>query len=268
VSVLRPIVPRRASGYAQTWDGYENAQHIGVTPAGGLYSTLGDMERLDQALYGDALVNEESRRVLFAARTVITAYGWKTSEDTLRSGAVRRVLRTTGGLPGFGALMVRVPSLQRTIIMLTNARTMTWRLDEFAASIGRILDGEPYSLPKRSIAEVLASDVKARLASELIERHFEQMRRDTAHYEMLEAELNRLGYHALNSWRDVSRAIAVFRLNVRGFPQSANVYDSLGEAYLVEGDTIRARVNYQRSLELDPDNSNARDILMRIGPSR
>ena len=266
VSVLRPIVPLRASGYVQTWDGYENAPHIGVTPAGGLYSTVGDIERFDRALYGDTLVNEGSKRLLFAARPVITAYGWKTSEDTLPSGVTRPVLRTTGGLPGFGAVMVRVPALQRTIIMLTNIRTMTWRLEDFAASIGRILDGEPYSLPKRSVAEALASDVKDRASPELIEQHFEQMRADTARYALLEAELNRLGYHALNSWRDVPRAIEVFRLNVRAFPESGNVYDSLGEAYLAQGDTVRARDNYRRSLELDPNNSNAADILGRIGP--
>jgi CubicO group peptidase (beta-lactamase class C family) len=268
VSVLRPIVPRRASGYAQTWDGYENAPHIGVTPAGGLYSTLGDIERFDRALYTDALVNEESKRLLFAARSVITAYGWKTSEDTLRSGVTRRVLRTTGGLPGFGAVMVRVPSLRRTIIMLTNIRTMTWRLEDFAVSIGRILDAEPYSLPKRSIAEALASDVKGRASPELLDRHFEQMRRDTTRYALLEPELNRLGYHALNSWRDVPRAIEIFLLNVRAFPKSGNVYDSLGEAYLAQGDTVRARTNYRRSLELDPNNTNAADILRRIGPPR
>src|SRR5688572_22441904 len=268
VSVLRPIVPRRASGYAQTWDGYENAPHIGVTPAGGLYSTLGDIERFDRALYGDALVNEESKRLLFAPRPVVTAYGWKTSEDTLQRGVTRPVLRTTGGLPCCGAVLVRVPSLQRTIIMLTNIRTMTWRLEEFAASIGRILDGEPYSLPKRSVAEALASDVKARASPERIEQHFEQMRADTARYVLLEAELNRLGYHALNSWRDVPRAIEVFRLNVRAFPESGNVYDSLGEAYLAQGDTVSARDNYRRSLELDPNNTNAADILRRIGPPR
>src|SRR5688500_18201540 len=117
VSVLRPIVPRRASGYAKTWDGYENEPCFEVTAAGGLYSTLGDIERFDRALYGDALVNEESKRLLFAARPVVTAYGWKTSEDTLRSGVTRPVLLTTGDLPGFCAVLVRLLSLHRMIII-------------------------------------------------------------------------------------------------------------------------------------------------------
>jgi len=268
VSLLRPIVPRRAAGYAQTWDGYENAPHIGVTPAGGLYSTLRDIERFDRALHGDTLVNEESKQLLFAARSVITAYGWKTSDDTLPSGVTRRILRTTGGLPGFGAVMVRVPSQQRTIILLTNIRTLTWRLEDFAAGIGRILDGRPYSLPKRSAAEVLAAAVKAGVSADSIDRQFERMRTDTARYALLEAEVNRLGYHAMNSWRDLPRAIAIFQLNVRAFPKSGNVYDSLGEAYLALGDTVQARANYSRSLELDPNNTTAADILRRLGPPR
>jgi tetratricopeptide (TPR) repeat protein len=161
-----------------------------------------------------------------------------------------------------------MPSRQRTIIMLTNIRTMTWRLEDFAVSISRILDGGPYSLPKRSVAEALAVDVKARASSEMIDRRFEQMRTDTARYALLEAEINRLGYHAMNTWRDIPRAIDVFRLNVRAFPMSGNVYDSLGEAYLAQRDTVRARTNYRRSLELDPNNTNAADILRRIGPPR
>ncbi len=269
VSLLTTIVHRRASGYAQTWDGYVNAPHIGVTPAGGLYSTLRDLERFDRALYGDTLVNEESKRLLFATRSVITAYGWKTSEDTLPQGSRRKAHRTTGGLPGFGAVMVRVPSAQRTVIMLTNARNRVWRLEGFAADIGRILDSLPYSLPKRSAAEVLASEARAKkLSVDELNRRFEQLRADTADYAVNEGELNRLGYHALQSWRDPSLAIDVFQLNVRAFPKSGNVYDSLGEAYLVRGDTARAVANYRRSLELDPNNSNAANILQRIGRAR
>lgn len=141
VSYVQPLVPQRAAGYAQAFDGYTNAAHIGVTPAGGLYSTLRDLHRFDQALYGDTLVNAQSKALLFGARSVITAYGWKTGEDTLPNGTRRRVLRTTGGLPGFQALMVRVPEARRTIILLSNARTLVWRVDDFAVAIGRILDG-------------------------------------------------------------------------------------------------------------------------------
>src|SRR6185437_7034884 len=222
VSYLAPLVPQRAAGYAQGFGGYTNAPHIGVTPAGGLYSTLRDLYRFDQALYGDTLVNEQSKSRLFAVRSVITAYGWKTGEDTLPNGTRRRVLRTTGGLPGFQALMVRVPEARRTIILLANARTIVWRFDDFAVEIGRILDGRPYSMPKRSIAEALA-------ASPAAARQFDAMRADTTRFALSEAEINRLGYFYL-ARSETARAVDIFALNVRAFPSSANVYDSLGEA--------------------------------------
>jgi CubicO group peptidase (beta-lactamase class C family) len=265
VSLLRPVVPGRAAGYAQTFDGFENAPHIGVTPAGGLYSTLRDLRRFDEALYGDALVDEESKSLLFGLRSAVTAYGWKTSEDTLPGGSKRLVLRITGGLPGFQALMVRVPDERRTIILLSNVRTMVWRFDDFAIAIGDILDGEPYALPKRSAAEAIATAVKAGSAGVALESQFAAMRADSEQYTVSEPELNRLGYYFL-SRGEASSAVDVFRLNVLAFPQSANVYDSLGEAYLASGDTLAAIANYRTSLELDPGNTNAVEVLDRIAP--
>jgi CubicO group peptidase (beta-lactamase class C family) len=265
VSLLRPMVPGRAAGYAQTFDGFENAPHIGVTPAGGLYSTLADLRRFDAALYGETLVDARSKALLFSVRSAATAYGWKTSEDTLPGGTTRLVLRITGGLPGFQALMVRVPEARRTIILLSNARTMTWRFDDFATAIGRMLDGRPYAPPRRSAAEAIAQAVAGGSAGPALERRFAAIRADTAQFAVVEPELNRLGYHLLSRDATMS-AIEVFRLNVAAFPRSANVYDSLGEAYLVRGDTSLAIANYRKSLELDPGNSNAGDILKRLAP--
>lgn len=267
VAYLGPLVPHRAAGYAQNFDGYSNAPHIGVTPAGGLYSTLHDLYRFDQALYGDTLVNEQSKSVLFAVRSVITAYGWKTSEDTLPNGARRRLLRITGGLPGFQALMVRVPDARRAIILLSNTRSLVWRFDDFATAIGRILDGQPHSMPKRSVAEVVAASVNAGRPAPVIAREFDAMRADTAGFALSEPEINRLGYFFLARGA-LPRAVDVFTLNVRAFPRSANVYDSLGEAQLARGDTALAIANYRKSLELDPGNRNASNVLKRIAPSR
>jgi tetratricopeptide (TPR) repeat protein len=72
----------------------------------------------------------------------------------------------------------------------------------------------------------------------------------------LESMLNRTGYALLRE-RKCSEAIAVFRLNVELYPESSNTYDSLGEAYMENGDTVPAVKNYRKSLELDPGNDNA-----------
>ena len=59
--------------------------------------------------------------------------------------------------------------------------------------------------------------------------------------------------------------IAAFELNVTEYPDASNPYDSLGEAYLAAGDTARAIVNYEKSVELNPDNTGGIAVLERIG---
>jgi tetratricopeptide (TPR) repeat protein len=75
--------------------------------------------------------------------------------------------------------------------------------------------------------------------------------------------MNRVGYRLLERKR-FKEAIEVFKLNVEDFPKSANVYDSLGEAYMVSGDKELAIQNYQRSIELNPDNGNAVEMLKKL----
>ncbi len=87
--------------------------------------------------------------------------------------------------------------------------------------------------------------------------------RDPEHLLLPEAGLNRLGYEFLPD--DPDTAIGIFRLNVELHPESGNVYDSLGEAYMIGGDRDRAIESYRRSLDLDPANENAVEKLMELG---
>ena len=78
-----------------------------------------------------------------------------------------------------------------------------------------------------------------------------------------ENEINNLGYDLLSADK-LSEAIEVFKLNVNEFPESANVYDSMGEAYLKSGNTDSAIINYEKSLKLNPDNINAKKIIIDL----
>jgi tetratricopeptide (TPR) repeat protein len=79
-----------------------------------------------------------------------------------------------------------------------------------------------------------------------------------------EIYMNMIGYNWLNMGH-IPEAIEVFKLNVEAFPGSSNVYDSLGEAYFKNGDTKNAINNYRKSLELDPGNANAKEMLSNLG---
>lgn len=79
-----------------------------------------------------------------------------------------------------------------------------------------------------------------------------------------EAQMNRLGYMLLGGTRRFEDAIEIFKQNVQDHPESSNVYDSLGEAYMVSGNKELAIKNYQQSIELDPNNTSGREMLKKL----
>jgi CubicO group peptidase (beta-lactamase class C family) len=81
--------------------------------------------------------------------------------------------------------------------------------------------------------------------------------------DIIERSINSTGYQLLNQKR-YSDAIRIFQLNSELYPKSSNVYDSLGEAYMNDGNKELAIQNYQRSLELDPGNTNAVEMLKKL----
>jgi tetratricopeptide (TPR) repeat protein len=62
----------------------------------------------------------------------------------------------------------------------------------------------------------------------------------------------------------VLEAVRIFSLNVEAYPASFNVYDSYGEGLMYAGDTAQAIINYEKSLKINPDNTNAVNILEQL----
>jgi len=90
-----------------------------------------------------------------------------------------------------------------------------------------------------------------------VEFYHERRQQDPDAVLFTERQLNALGYDYLKQSR-TGESIALFRLNVEAYPESFNVYDSLGEALMADRQYARALENYTRSVELDPENKNGR----------
>lgn len=117
---------------------------------------------------------------------------------------------------------------------------------------------DPYNSPTRTLFKAILKD-----GAEVALRQYRDERK--AHPETLlsEDKMNALGYVLLQRKRVID-AIEVFKLNAEDHPQSFNAYDSLGEAYMTNGDTQLAIRNYKRSLELNPGNTNAVEMLKKL----
>jgi tetratricopeptide (TPR) repeat protein len=78
-----------------------------------------------------------------------------------------------------------------------------------------------------------------------------------------ERRINGFGYRLLSAKR-TKEAILVFETNARRHPESANAFDSLGEAYAKANDKEDAIETYRRSLQLNPKNTNAANVLKQL----
>jgi len=92
-------------------------------------------------------------------------------------------------------------------------------------------------------------------------KQYEEMKKNGI--QITEYEMNDLGYQLLGL-NKLKEAIEIFKLNVKAYPQSFNVYDSLGEAYMINGDDELAIQNYEKSLELNPRNTTAVQMIKKI----
>jgi CubicO group peptidase (beta-lactamase class C family) len=118
---------------------------------------------------------------------------------------------------------------------------------------------ESYKSPARR----LFKSILAKGAQAAINEYREWRKGRTGEEVINEAKMNDLGYD-LFRMRKLAEAIEVFKLNVEDYPQSANAYDSLGEAYLANGDKELAIKNYQRSVELNPHNATGIEALKKL----
>jgi tetratricopeptide (TPR) repeat protein len=100
--------------------------------------------------------------------------------------------------------------------------------------------------------------------NEAIEGYRRIKREKSGNVAVQEGRLNQLGYSLLRE-KKAAEAIAVFKVNIELYPQSSNVYDSLGEAYMANGEKELAIISYKKSLELDPRNKNAVGMLKKLG---
>ena len=117
--------------------------------------------------------------------------------------------------------------------------------------------------PRKSIAETLSATIASSGIDQAAKQYHDLKASAPATYNFDEGELNTLGYQLIRT-KKFKEAIRILQLNVEAYPQSTNVYDSLAEAYMDDGDKPQAIANYQQSLRLNPKNRNAVLMLRKL----
>jgi CubicO group peptidase (beta-lactamase class C family) len=256
-----PEINNRAVGY--NLEGGLDDYEIFTTGAGGMYSTLDDLHLWDQALYTEKLVSKSTLDEAFTSATLKNGdsthygYGWAVSDDK-----GQKVVQHSGSLSGYRTFLRRNVYNNSGYIILTNYGSAYNDL-AIREALNNILEGKPYMMPKIPISRKLAQMLKSDDTASVIKEIHVLLDSEPDKYEADEYGINPLGYTYLAN-QDMEKALAVFKLNVDYFPKSFNVYDSYGEALMKNNEIEKAIINYRKSVELNPDNTNGIEMLKKL----
>lgn len=123
---------------------------------------------------------------------------------------------------------------------------------------------ELLDVKSKEISSVLTETIKSGGIDAAVEQYRTLQQQDFPDVYVNEAQINGLGYNLLNEKKDSRAAIQIFQLNAQTFPNSANVYDSLGEAYAVSGQKSFAIESYKKALAIDPKKESSIQALKNL----
>jgi CubicO group peptidase (beta-lactamase class C family) len=167
-----------------------------------------------------------------------------------------RTISHSGGDTGFVSNLVMIPDQSIAVVMMSNFDRAGLRpITDAALDVALGLKPEPIVF-RPGIAKTLYQIVMAEGIDSAARKYRDLKKNQPDAYDFQERELNGLGYNLLGQ-KKIKEAIKVFQLNVEAYPESSNVYDSLGEAYMLNGEKAPAIENYEKSLKLNPNNTNA-----------
>ncbi len=247
--------------------GYEGAELVpmGYCPvygaAGGAISTLPDMATYMKYL----VVNKETPWVKEASRLLFTdeeedeniGYLWEEIGYGDEEGYFYSKTGTSNGIQS-GVLIC--PDSDYGIVLMVN-NTSEEAFNDWATLFFRDIEPGLIRFPKFNLTSVLKKEFKENPKSAF--ETFRKHKIDTVNYFYTLNELNVYGYELLHR-KEEEEAIEVFKFLTEEFPMNANFYDSLGEVYFINGDLDNAALNYEKSLELDAANDNAKTYIEKI----
>jgi CubicO group peptidase (beta-lactamase class C family) len=266
IATLQSKQMRRATGYERDFEGNLNIvptiNYEWILGAAGIYSTAEDLLKWEQAFNTEKLVSRKSIENFLTPKVNDSySYGIGISKGKLPDNREITVIGHSGRVGGYHTHLRRLPDGGYTIILLNNT-DIEADVSAISRAVTRILYAQPFDNPKQSIVRVFAKTYFGK-GAETAFAEFEKNKADDKKFEFREDEINSFGYVLLGK-KDVGSAIKVFKVNVEKFPQSSNVYDSLGEAYMIAGEKAEAIKNYEKSIELNPNNEGGKQMLKKL----
>ena len=226
---------------------------------GWVFVTTEDMVKWFTGLHSHQLITKESMNTVFASFS--PQQRGAMGEGRYSTDGEITYHRHHGSHSNYEALVTYRKADDISIVLLTNSKSR--KIGDVTIAIENILDGKAYRSPKKSFSTVIADECGTGAAACLTA--YEKLKaNDPDLYDFdNEFALNNVGYHFLSNG-DTEGAILIFEKLVSEFPEAANPYDSLGEAYAEAKRFDLALKSYRRAFELNPENTHAEAMIEKI----
>lgn len=252
--------------------------------SGNLYSTVGDLFKFSMALSTNKLLSEKYMEMYLRMRNMksrppIPNIPEKLVKDffgTCGNGFVGEISiigdpdsknKQTlywhdGTWKLFKSNHFHYSGKEQVIIIFSNCSFLC-EGNEIVLKIYQILNNKPYQhiRIKHSLAQYISEDIAMHAGIPAAVDEYSRFKNDTINFIVPDEGYLIYAGRGVAERGDPDSAIIIFKAVVSEFPESWQAYDALGEAYLMKADTTPAIRSFQKSLELNPRNTNTAEML-------
>ena len=223
--------------------------------SGWLWVDINDFYKWIEAMNSNRLISKESFQTLLN-----NPYAKDEGGSIGRYFEKEEIQRHNGVSYKFESIFLNDFKNNITIILLSNNLNRVWDL---GYTIHNLMLGKDYEIPKKSVYLAIRKESLYNI-NKAIERYYLLKKNSEKEYSFENPnELNKLGYELLRLGKN-NESIEIFKLATKEFPKDANLFDSYGEALLRNNQKDEAIKMYQKSVELNPENENGKQMLLKI----
>jgi CubicO group peptidase (beta-lactamase class C family) len=244
--------------------------------AGDIFSTIGDLFLLEQALYGNKLLTDKSKSIMFAKQN---SYGWnienssiyqKPIADTKNSDSSdsknyilsKKTINYSGQLLGYNSMLTRFIGDRHTIILLGNIGTNNYFRALLTKQLSQLLYPNPTSSNTASKLP-LSFMLNQALVEGGLDNKLEQLENTHSTFKADEQGIAALAQQI--GWARMSeRSERLFKLNTQLFPSSVASLINLAATYQQSGRIQDSIEYFTKAAQLAPDNLYIKQQLNRL----
>ncbi|MCB0383240.1 MAG: serine hydrolase [Psychroserpens sp.] len=241
---------------------HENKSH--VLAAGSIISSISDLYCFSQEILKGTLLTKELHQQYLTLDQNFRTHGglitWNYTSKFPLEKEEGQIVMHSGLCPGFSSTVAIFLEHNLIVIGLSNRNPIDM------SKVYNILGNVALGFEKEEVNTPTIGKLNALIINgefyEALKQYKALLNKDDA-LKIKAAELNNLGYGYLQ-YQMYDKAINVFTFFTMVYPENANAYDSLGEAYVRDNNTDQAIKAYKKAIELNPNNSQAKMVLQSL----